>query len=323
MKSKILVFLLSHNKGWILEAKMRESALASQAKIKIIFIPTRKKDLFNIPQVIRYIINKKVIKPSIFINQNSFFKLRLNKSIKFDPALSKVFYTHYTDVGIQKIVYGSMLNECKKVFVNNQKVKIQLVNMGVNENKIEVVYGAVDRDIFFPKSEITSKTFKSEEAPYVLIAGHCKIRKNPDLIFQVINTMCDLNFIIHGEGWRKHLIDKKSNMPSNLKIFNFQMSKQPKLVRNASTYLTLSTLESGPYTTLEALASGTPVVATDTGWNSEFINYDNGVLVPINASIDEVTSAIRQTITMKKNVGTDDLLGGKYTWKELGQKLYF
>ena len=195
--------------------------------------------------------------------------------------------------------------------------------MGVNENKIEVVYGAVDRDIFFPKSEITSKTFKSEEAPYVLIAGHCKIRKNPDLIFQVINTMCDLNFIIHGEGWRKHLIDKKSNMPSNLKIFNFQMSKQPKLVRNASTYLTLSTLESGPYTTLEALASGTPVVATDTGWNSEFINYDNGVLVPINASIDEVTSAIRQTITMKKNVGTDDLLGGKYTWKELGQKLYF
>jgi glycosyltransferase involved in cell wall biosynthesis len=323
MRSKIPVFLLSTYKGWILEAKMRESALASKTRIRIVFIPTLRRDFFNIPLLIKYFSNKTTRGVSIFINQNSYFKSRTTNLMVFNPAYSKVFYTHYTDIGIPKAIYASMLNECKEVFVNNRNDKMHLIDLGVEKHRIKVVYGAVDRNLFYPKTKGKRNSLKLEGNPYVLIAGHCKSRKNPNLVISVINSMPNVKFIIHGEGWDTYFISHKYNIPNNLELLSFRMNRQPELMRNASTYLTLSTLESGPYPTLEALASGTPVVATDTGWNSEVVNHKNGVLLPVNVSVNEVKLAIEQTIILKKSLQTKDLLKGMYTWEQLGQKLYF
>ena len=94
-------------------------------------------------------------------------------------------------------------------------------------------------------------------------------------------------------------------------------------MRNASVYLSLSKLEGGPYSTVEAMASGTPVVVTSTGWNPEIVNNSNGILLPLEVNVSQVVSAIETTIRLKEKVRGFDLIEGKFSWEQLGRSIYF
>ena len=94
-------------------------------------------------------------------------------------------------------------------------------------------------------------------------------------------------------------------------------------MQEASAYLSLSKLEGGPYTTIEALASGTPCVVTSTGWNPEIINKSNGILLPLEPTTAQIIAAIDQAILMKEKVRHLDLLEGKFSWEQLGRSIYF
>jgi glycosyltransferase involved in cell wall biosynthesis len=97
---------------------------------------------------------------------------------------------------------------------------------------------------------------------------------------------------------------------------------QPHLIRQASLYVSLALIEGGPYPVLEALASGTPVVATDTGFCAEFVNAANGILLPNSPELESVIPAIRQALNLKGMVWDQELLFGKWQWKDLGSVIF-
>jgi glycosyltransferase involved in cell wall biosynthesis len=103
---------------------------------------------------------------------------------------------------------------------------------------------------------------------------------------------------------------------------DFDLKKQPQLIRQASTYVSLALIEGGPYPVLESLASGTPVVATNTGFCAEFVNDSNGRLLPNQPNLKLIHNSIRDAIGMKENVWWKDLLDGTWQWKDLGQLIY-
>jgi glycosyltransferase involved in cell wall biosynthesis len=251
----------------------------------------------------------------LFVNQNTYFKVVKNSLIDIDPERVNVFYTHYSESEFTKFEQAKILSKCNKIFTYNSFDKIQLIELGVSEEKIDVVYGGINRKIYFP--QISKNT-----EDYVLIAGDCKERKCPDLVFEVISKMQNVNFIIHGGGWDEYC--RKFNIPksTNLKIIDFDFKINPDLMRNASVYLSLSKLEGGPYTTVEAMASGTPVVVTSTGWNPEIINKSNGILLPLEPTMAQIIPAIEQALLLKKKVQHLDLLDGKFSWEQLGRNLY-
>ena len=54
----------------------------------------------------------------------------------------------------------------------------------------------------------------------------------------------------------------------------------------------------------------------------EIVKNGNGILLPIDPSLDSVINAIYEMIRIKPTVMGYDLLNGKYTWKELGSQLF-
>jgi glycosyltransferase involved in cell wall biosynthesis len=70
------------------------------------------------------------------------------------------------------------------------------------------------------------------------------------------------------------------------------------------------------------LASGTPVVATNTGFCEEFVNESNGRLLANEPDLDIVKRAIQQGIELKQSLWDTDLLHGKWQWKDLGALIY-
>ena len=93
-------------------------------------------------------------------------------------------------------------------------------------------------------------------------------------------------------------------------------------MRDASAYLMISTLEGGPISVLESLASGTPVVASNVGFCSDYINSDNGWLLNDSSDINEIENALNYAMNLKGKVFKDDLLNGRFTWVELGKLLF-
>jgi glycosyltransferase involved in cell wall biosynthesis len=308
--------MLSDHKGWILEAIIREAAIASSAPVNLVFIPNRKKSYLKIKDVIMFLRNRKPQGNCLFVNQNTYFKIVKDSIIDINPKHAYVFYTHYSELELNEFEQSDILSKCKKIYTMNLSDKLQLIKLGVSEDRIEVVYGGVNREIFYPQNSILPE-------PFVLITGDCKERKSPNLIFEVINKMKNVNFVIHGREWDKYCRHFKIIKPTNLKIINFDFKNNPQLMRNANVYLSLSKLEGGPYTTIEALASGTPVVVTSTGWNSEIVDDSNGVLLPLINGIDDVIAAIKKAIILKEKVRHFDLIEGKFSWKKLGQTMFY
>jgi glycosyltransferase involved in cell wall biosynthesis len=257
----------------------------------------------------------------LFVNQNTYYKFISKNFFKISPQKCCVWYTHFSDNNFSRIEQAKLLGKAKKIFVYNSSAKAELANDGVPKKNIEVVYGAINRTTYYPQS-VNSKDSITNIEPYVLIVGECKKRKNPDLILRVIKFMKNRKFIIHGNGWENFISVKSHIKLPNLEIVKFNISDNPRIMRFASTYLSLSYLEGGPYPTLEALASGTPVVVTDTGWNKEIVSKSGGIVVPVNVTLQQAVAAVNKTIKMKEIVKNTDLLFGSYTWEALGNKVY-
>lgn len=315
------VLLLSSYRGWILEGMVRESAEALGINIRVLFIPQRLQDFFRIKNFAVYILGKKIKGDCLFVNQSSYFKALLSTSISFIPEKSRVLYTHKSNEEIEDLEQIKMLQRTNKIFVLNSKIKEDLVVSGISEDKITTVFGAIDRKVYYPINYF-NKNGSLVADPYVLVLGDCKPRKNPNMIIDVIRTMSDIKFVIHGRGWQEYLTNQGTNNLENLKVVQFEIANNPQLVREALVYLSLSELEGGPFPTLESLASGTPVVVTDTGWNKEIVKSGFGTVLSQTFTLREVVTAINEAIKLKPQVCSLDLLKGEFTWESLGQKLY-
>lgn len=238
-------------------------------------------------------------------------KLLLNQRYK-----SRILLTHFDPPETLPSKLINKLGCFEKILVQNSVVKSQLLASGKIEksSKVEVWYGAVDRETYYPAD--------TPKRDYVLIVGDCKPRKNPRLLAEIVATNLDLNFVIHGKGWLNDTNIKKVMNQKNLQIVPFNLGFNPTLMRNASVLLSPSTLEGGPFPVLESLASGTPVVATATGFCREIIGNDKGECVPLGSDASSVSSAIHRTIETFNETSRIDLLNGRFSWQELATKLF-
>ena len=186
-----------------------------------------------------------------------------------------------------------------------------LRNIGV-QTEIVVVYGAVNCIEFHPTEK------KSTEDPYVLITSHAAPRKRPELILEFIREAPSMKFIIHG----KHREEYETKDLQNLKVIEFSYSSQPTFMREASVFLSLSWVEGGPFPILEALASGTPVVSTMTGFAPDLINDKNGRLVADPYNFESLKRAIEDCMALKKINYKTNLLPIELSWEKLSRHFY-
>ena len=73
---------------------------------------------------------------------------------------------------------------------------------------------------------------------------------------------------------------------------------------------------------LEALASGTPVIATNTGFAKDLITHENGFIIPEGLDREGWRTRFVELLKMKDTVHNIDLLEGKFTWSKLGADFY-
>ena len=314
VKDRIVVVHISnwHTK-WIIGGIFREAAAASDLRPYWRVYPTSKKDFLN-PQVLKGKMSPLVGDLNIYAHQDTYFSVFANNPERIVSSRNRVFFTHFNAGQNPSTSQISSLKFCERILVQNEFMENYLISVGISRDVVVRAPGAVNRDIYYPCHSDSDKKF-------VLFSGDFKYRKNPDLIAKIICSMPDIDFVIHGQNWEIFPPELHDGLP-NLKRIDFKLKEQPGLMRQASLYVSLAVVEGGPYPVLEALASGTPVVATDTGFCAEFISYANGILLPNPPEVSQVQESIREGLKLKEFVWTQDLLQGKWQWKDLGNLIF-
>jgi len=303
------VYLLASYRGWIMEAIPRESAFAISQDVKLRFLATTKREKFN---VLNWTSQIRLKKPSktLYMNHATYFKHKV--SARSDI---RVFLTHFDSDFLLSEEQIEKLKKVEVFLVQNSFVKNFLIAIGIEPSRIRVVCGAVSHEDFYPLNYV------EKIKPQVLIVGDCKPRKNPKLIEETIRSNSQIEFVIHGKNWEL-FTNLQKFPPKNLSIVPFNLAKQTELMRESSALLSLANNEGGPFPILESLASGTPVVATATGFAPDLINDENGVLLPVNPTMTEISDAINLCLRLKFESWNKDLTHGKYSWESLGKLLF-
>ncbi|MDD5545153.1 MAG: glycosyltransferase [Candidatus Pacebacteria bacterium] len=204
-------------------------------------------------------------------------------------------------------------NYCRVLIVPSNYIKSEAVKWGVNI-PIEVVSNGIDLDLYAKKpiplsfiEEYHLEDFVSK--PIVFYCGRLDKDKNLNVLIKAIPSVVketDANFLFLGTGEKEEEIKEKIKvyscqdkvrfigkiLPSNEKISYFY--------HLSSVFVMPSAIEGQSLVTMEAMASGLPIVAADSGALPELVkDGENGYLVdPFNP--ESFSQAIIKILKDKK-----------------------
>ncbi len=231
-------------------------------------------------------------------------------------AVAAAFYKHIFDKKIKVIftAHGFVFNEKlpwwrKKIYIWSQKIaaffvdkiicvsefdKISALNLHIaNHKKFVTIHNGIDlkKINFIGQPEalklLRNKVESLEEKDFIILTI-ANLYKNKGLDFLVksaktiVEKIPNVKFLIIGEGEERKRLSFLINK-LKLKDNFFLLSTLPQASRYllAADLFVLSSLKEGfPYTLLEALAAGLPIVATRVGGIVEIVEErENGLLV--------------------------------------------
>jgi len=199
----------------------------------------------------------------------------------------------------QSRLYGFLtehtLRKADLVTCDGENTKEEIIKSGTNAEKIRLIYHGVDTQKFNPKKEeqklsdnlglFKSPTIISVRMLEPLYDVESLVKAMPLVIKQVPET----KLIIAGEGEQRNYLE---NLVGSLGIssairFVGQIAHDelPKYLSSANIYVSTSLSDGGiAVSTLEAMASGLPIVVTDCGDIKKWItDGENGFIVPVKA----------------------------------------
>ncbi|MFA5075831.1 MAG: glycosyltransferase family 4 protein [Patescibacteria group bacterium] len=210
----------------------------------------------------------------------------------------------------------------KAVVANSQGLK-ELALRTAPKQKMEVVYNGVEVGLFqsVPKTKNSKFT--------ILYVGRLIARKGVNYLieaFAKLNQQNDCQLLIVGGGnleatLRKQVVDLDQDQ--SVKFFGAVSHDQlPEIYRQSDVYVLPSVNEGMSNTLLEAMASGLPVVVTNTGGTDELVR-DNGIIVKQGdtKAIFEALQSLKNSEVERSDMSIKSLaIVNKFGWPEVAKR---
>lgn len=154
-------------------------------------------------------------------------------------------------------------------------LKDELVKLGAPAEKITVLRNGVDLQLFKPLERDQLRANLNLTGKVIASVGSLIERKGHDVVIRAIAAIPDATLLIAGDGeeeGRLKSLAKKLGVEARVRFLGRLAHEDLAEIYNAADALALaSTREGWPNVLLEAMACGTPAVASDAGGNREVI----------------------------------------------------
>ena len=187
-------------------------------------------------------------------------------------------------------------NKASHLITVSTALKNRLLALGVPSEKISVLRNGVDLELFRPPEDKNVLRAKFDIKGKTLISvGNLVTLKGHDLIIEAIKDSPDFSLLIVGGGPEESklkLLVEKYQMQNRVRFIERQTQTDLKDWYGAADILVLASSREGwPNVILEALACGTPVVATAVGGSPEIIGE-----ATVGGLCHRETGALREAI---------------------------
>jgi len=234
---------------------------------------------------------------------------------------------------VQKALFGRSVRSADHIIVISKATKDSLIGvMKVPEDKITIAYPASDGFIPLDKessSEYISKKYGASRN-YILTVSTVEPRKNLITLLRAFSEVRDLGYqllIAGASGWKTSNIFKEYESldftEKEVKFLGFVSNEDMnKLYSGAEVFVFPSIYEGFGIPPLEAMASGTPVIASNSSSIPEVVGSAGVLLDPLN--VDEWAVAIKNLLgdrQMRKHLIDEGLKqAGNFSWLESAKK---
>lgn len=227
------------------------------------------------------------------------------------PALIKV---HGSDINVhgeyklraKQILWAA--NYARAVVSVSQNLKFKLTKLGVPDCKVHVVYNGINHRVFHPRDRFQARNTIGTELnrEMILFVGNLKLEKGCIDLLQAFrelarrNNLVDLYYI--GDGPERSRIEEivsTNGLQSRVKLIGTVSHYEIASWYNGADLVALPSHNEGvPNVLLEAMACGTPIVATRVGGIPEIVNEESGILVE-KESQEELEKALKISLKRK------------------------
>jgi glycosyltransferase involved in cell wall biosynthesis len=248
--------------NWVLGGIARD--IAAKGSFRLVTIDFRK--IKSLILTLRTILMSQYL---VFVNQDTYFRVCRFGDWIFANKHVRILYTH-TISSISK--EWRYLQGVDIVCLNSLEKK-KLISEGIDQARVSICPIGVDFNGFTPP-------LKKRKSNKVLLVSDYKLRKNPELLLEVVRHNQDFDFTLIGRRWEMSEIWPNLQPLRNFRYFEFTSQVYKVVLEQNHIFLSLSTLEGGPLPMLETMACNLIPICTPTGWAQDVIKHGkNGFIL--------------------------------------------
>ena len=203
-------------------------------------------------------------------------------------------------------------------------LKTDMASLGMDAGKIMVHYTGLDQGRFAPRDRAAEKAKLGITGPMILCVGALIPRKNQALLIEALTLLPDATLCLAGQGpsqsdFRK--LAENLGVANRLRFLgNVPHDDLPAMFAAADVMALVSASEGLANAWVEALACGTPVVASNVGGAPELIrNPDAGRITETN--VPAIVAAIGELIRNPIAPGRVAATVAHFSWANNAERL--
>lgn len=189
------------------------------------------------------------------------------------------------------------LKQVAGVIAVSEALKNAVVGIGGAPDLVTVLRNGVDLDLFRPTEFCRARRDLALDGPTLLSVGHLIERKGHDLAIRALGQLPEYRLLIVGEGPERAALGRLATalgVDARVRFLGARPHDELPAIYSAADALVLaSTREGWPNVLLEAMACGTPVVASNVWGNPEVVRSPAAGRLMTERSAAGVAQAVR------------------------------
>jgi len=227
---------------------------------------------------------------------------------------------------IPRKLIGNTVKSCATVITVCRALQEEIERLGYHAKRIEVLRNGVDLDLFRPaRDRRAARQLLGLKKFTILSVGHHLERKGHHLVIEAMQSLPDCELLIAGDGPMKKKLEsltRKLKLVDRVRFLGaVEHHDLPAYYAGADILVLASSREGWANVLLEAMACGTPVVATNIWGTPEIIKSpDAGVLV--ERTPESILAGINQLRNDRPDRECTRVYAEHFSWDDTSDKLY-
>lgn len=205
----------------------------------------------------------------------------------------------------------------------SRALKEAMVDLGVAAERVEVLRNGVDLALFRPDDRDTARQSLGLSRPALLSVGHLVEPKGHHRVIAALPDLTEFDLLIVGTGperGRLEQLSRQLGVADRVRLLGaVSHAVMPAIYAAADALVLASSREGWANVLLEAMACGTPVIASNAGGNPEVVRAGESGLIFQQNTPEGIATAVRIFFTNPPERAAVRAYAERFSWDETTQ----